>query len=149
MKRSASFSEIAAAKNRVFEEIEKRVIKIMDELDGLSSSAELILYDPGITYAKQRHDAISMQAELDDYRHNRENVCHSTPAYEKISKTSTHLQQTLSNLLTAFQSSDTCMADFKVARDTEGSVDLRQLDALPAFFKKSCGAGRASASESH
>jgi hypothetical protein len=138
VKRSASMSEIAKAKSDLFNEIEKKVIKLSDELDGQSAAAELVLYDPSVTYDKLKRTNHEMMAELDGYRKNKDKVCTSTPAFEQMSKANSRLQQTLSNILYAFQTPDSCMSDYKVFKDHDGSVDLRQLDSVNDHFKANC-----------
>lgn len=138
VERNTSMSNVAKAKSDLFEEIERKVIKISDELDGLAAAAELILYDPGITYDKMTREQRSLRTEVEDYRGNKERVCTATPAFEKVSKVNLRLQQTLGNIVTAFQAPDTCMSGFKVSTDREGAVDLRQLDTIADYFKKAC-----------
>jgi hypothetical protein len=138
VKKSASISEINKAKSDLFNEIEKKVIKLSDELDGQAATAELVLYDPSIAYEKAKRDSRTMNAELEAYRKNKDKNCSSTPAFDQVSKTNAKLQQTLSNILYAFQSPDTCMSDYKVFKDRDGSVDLRQLDTVSDFFKSNC-----------
>jgi hypothetical protein len=138
LKKTASMSEIAKAKSDLFNEIEKKVIKLSDELDGQAAAAELVLYDSGITYDKIRRENRSMLAELESYRKNREKVCTETPAFAQVSRANQRLQQTLSNMLTAFQAPDTCMSEFKVFRDKDGAVDLRQLDGVAEHYRAQC-----------
>ncbi len=138
VKKSASISEISKAKSDLFNEIERKVIKVSDDLDGQAGAAELILYDSSFTYDKLRRENRTMTAELEGYRNNKDKVCTNTPAFEQMSKVKSHLQQTLSNIIYAFQTPDTCMADYKVFKDRDGSVDLRQLDTITDHFKSSC-----------
>ena len=60
VKKSASMSEIAKAKSDLFNEIEKKVIKISDELDGQAAAAELVLYDSSLTYDKLKRASRDM-----------------------------------------------------------------------------------------
>jgi hypothetical protein len=138
MKRSGSMSDIGKAKSDLFAELEKKVIKVSDEQDAQAAAAELILYDPGITYDKNKREAFVANQELDSYRKNRDKVCTSTPAFEQISKANTRLQQTLSSVVFAFQTPGTCMANFKIFKDRDGSIDLRQLDTLGDSYKEQC-----------
>jgi hypothetical protein len=138
IKKTSSISEIAKAKSDVFNEIEKKVIKLSDELDGQAAAAELVLYDSSLTYDKIKRENRAMMTELEGYRKNKDKVCTSTPAFEQMSKANSRLQQTLSNILYAFQPSDSCMADYKVFKDRDGSVDLRQLDPVTDHFKANC-----------
>lgn len=138
IKRVAAISDIAKAKSDLFGEIEKKVIKLSDELDGQAAAAELILYDSGITYDKLKREQRSTLAELDSYRKNKDKMCTTTPAFEQVSKANGRLQQTLSNIVYAFQSPDTCMAEYKVFKDHDGAIDLRQLDTVGDYFKKEC-----------
>jgi hypothetical protein len=135
---SAPISEISSAKVAVFGEIEKRIIKLMDELDGQSESADLVLFDSSITYEKFKRENRAMVSELESYRGNKEKVCTSTPAFETISNANLRLQRTLSGILTAFQTPGTCMSEFKISRDRDGAVDLRQVDTVSDFFKSRC-----------
>lgn len=138
VKRSAPMSEIAKTKSDLFNEIEKKVIKTSDELDAQAGAAELVLWDPGITYDKSRREQRGMIAELDGYRKNRDKVCTTTPAFEQVSKANSRLQQTLSNIVYAFQTPGTCMAELKIFKDRDGSIDLRQLDSVGSQYKESC-----------
>lgn len=138
IKKSASMSEIAKAKSDLFNEIEKKLVKLSDELDGQAAGAELVLYDPSIAYDKMKREGRVMVTELEGYRKNKEKVCTNTPAFETMSKANSKLQTTLSNILVAFQTPDSCMADYKVFKDKDGSVDLRQLDTVSDHFKQSC-----------
>lgn len=138
LKKTASMSEVNKAKGDLFNEIEKKVIKLSDELDGQAAAAELVKYDPSVGNDKFKRESRAMLAELDGYRKNRDKVCTSTPAFEQMSKANASLQQTLSNILYAFQTPDSCMSDFKVFKDKDGTVDLRQLDGLSQKFQEQC-----------
>ncbi len=138
IKKTASMSEIAKAKSDLFNEIEKKVIKLSDELDGQSAAAELVLYDSSLTYDKLKRENRTMMAEIEGYRKNKDKVCTDTPAFASVSKANSKLQQTLSNILYAFQTPDSCMSDYKVFKDKDGSVDLRQLDTVTDHFKSNC-----------
>lgn len=138
IKRSSSISEIAKAKSDLFNDIEKRVIKLSDELDGQAAAAELVLYDSSLTNDKAKRENRALMAELETYRKSKDKVCTKTPAFEQMSKANTRLQQTLSNILYAFQAPDSCMADYKVFKDRDGAVDLRQLDTVTDTFKANC-----------
>lgn len=137
-KRTASISEINKAKSELFNEIEKRSIKLSDELDARAAAAELVKYDSSIANDKFKREAHAMTEELDGYRKNRDRVCNSTPAFEQMSKANASLQQSLSNILYAFQTPDTCMSDFKVFKDKDGSVDLRQIEGVGKKFVEQC-----------
>lgn len=140
IKKSASISEIAKAKSDLFSEIEKKIIKIADEQDGQAQATELILPDPYVTFDKMKREQRSLMAEVEGYRKNKDKVCTNTPAFENMSKINSRLQQTLSNMVYAFQTSDSCMAGYKVFKDKDGSVDLRQLDSASDYFKANCKA---------
>lgn len=115
---------LSSAKSSLFNEIEKKLIKLSDELDGQAAAAELVLYDQSIALEKIKRENRGYLAELEAFRANREQACTSTPAFEKMSKVNSSLQQTLSDMIYSFQTPGTCLADFK---DKEGAVDLRQL----------------------
>jgi len=138
MKNSASISEIAKAKSDLFNDIEKKVIKVSDDLDGQAAAAELVLYDSSLELDKMRREQRTMTAELEGYRKNKDKVCTNTPAFEQMSKANSRLQQTLSNIIYAFQTPDSCMSDYKVFKDRDGSVDLRQLDTVADHYKTAC-----------
>ncbi|MBY0386292.1 hypothetical protein K2X05_14135 [bacterium] len=138
IKKSASISEIARAKSELFSEIEKKVIKIADEQDGQRAAAELVFSDSHLTYDKLKKEQRDLTNEVEGYRKNREKICTTTPEFENMSKVNARLQQTLSNLIYAFQTPDTCMAGYKVFKDKNGSVDLRQLDSASDHFKSNC-----------
>lgn len=138
IKKSASMSEVNKTKGELFNEIEKKIIKLSDELDGQAAAAELVKYDSSITNDKFKRESRLMTTELEGYRKNRDKVCTSTPAFEQMSKANASLQQSLSNILYAFQTPDSCMSDFKFFKDKDGSVDLRQLDGLAQKFSSQC-----------
>lgn len=139
VKNSASMSEIATAKTSLFNDIEKKIIKLSDELDGQASAAEFILWDPGITFDKAKREQRDMTTELEGYRSNKDKMCTSTPAYEAVSKSNAKLQQMLSNIVYSWQTPGTCMSSFKIYKDAEGAIDLRQLDNSVAHYKANCG----------
>jgi hypothetical protein len=138
IKKNSSISEIERAKADLFAEIEKKVIKVSDELDAQAAAAELILYDSSLTYDKLKRSSRTMMAELEGYRKNKDKLCTNTPAFENMSKANSRLQQTLSNIIYAFQTPDSCMSDYKVFKDRDGSVDLRQLDTVTDHYKANC-----------
>jgi hypothetical protein len=138
VKKSSSISEIAKAKSDLFDDIEKKVIKLSDELDGQAAAAELVLYDSSLTYDKLKRDNRKMMTELEGYRKNKDKVCTNTPAFEQMSKANARLQQTLSNIIYAFQIPDGCMSSYKVFKDRDGAVDLRQLDTVADHYKANC-----------
>ena len=138
VKRSASISEIAKAKTDLFNDIEKKVIKTSDELDAQAAAAELILWDPGLMYDKAHREQRGIASELEGYRKTRDKVCTSTPAFEQVSKANAKLQATLSNIVFTFQTPSTCMASYKIFKDRDGSIDLRQLDSVADQYKENC-----------
>lgn len=137
-KKSNVVSVIARAKADLYDQIEKLVIKHSDDLDARMAQTDLVLIDPSIGYSKFKRESKQMVADLDGYRKNRDKVCTSTPAYEQLSKGKASLQQTLSNILYAFQTPGTCMADFKVFKDKDGAVDIRQLSEIGNSYRSRC-----------
>ncbi len=138
VKNSGSTSEVASAKTNLFNDIEKKTIKLADELDGQAAAAEFVLYDPSVTYDKAKREARDLTTEVEGYRKNRDKMCTSTPAYEALTKASGRLQQTLSNIVYAWQTPGTCMDTYKIYRDRDGSIDLRQLDSSVDHYKTEC-----------
>ncbi len=138
VKNSGSTSEVASAKSNIFNEIEKRVVKLADELDGTAGATEFVLYDPSIGYDKAKREMRELTTEVEGYRKNRDKICTSTPAYESLSKASARLQQTLSNIVYGWQTPGTCMDSYKIYRDKEGAIDLRQLDSSVDHYKTEC-----------
>ena len=138
VKKNSSVSEVSRAKNELFLEIEKKLIKLSDDLDAAAASAELVKYDPAIGADKFRREIREMTAELDGFKKNKEKVCTATPAFENLSKTNASLQKTLSGILVAFNTPGTCMYDYKVFKDKDGAVDLRQLDEVGGKYRESC-----------
>ncbi len=138
IKNKGSMSEIAAEKTKLFSELEKKLIQLSTELDGKAQAAEFVLWDPSVTFEKSKREARDMQTELDGYRKNRDKVCTSTPAYEALSKGNARLQQTLSNIVYSWQTPGTCMSTYKIFKDKEGAVDLRQLDSSIEHYKNEC-----------
>ncbi|MBO9666033.1 MAG: hypothetical protein J7501_04410 [Bdellovibrio sp.] len=137
-RKTASSSEISRYKNDLFMEIEKKVIKLSDELDSAAASTDLVKYDSSIAYDKYRRETRAVRNELEGYRKNRETVCTATPAFEQVSKVNSALQKSLSGILYALQTPGTCMDDFKVFKDKDGTVDLRQLNGIPDRFVEKC-----------
>lgn len=138
VKRAASISEVSKYKTDLFADIEKKMIKLSDELDSQSNQAQLIKYDSSIALEKFRRESRGMKTELEGFQKNRDKVCTSTPAFEQLSKVNSSLQTTLSNILFAFQTPGTCMSGFKVFKDRDGTVDVRQLDTVAAKFTENC-----------
>lgn len=138
VKKSGSISEISRAKLDVFSEIEKRVIKLSNDLDTQASQADVVKFDASITGDKLRHEIRDMSKDLDGYKKSKGNLCTSTPEFEALSKTNATLQTTLSNILVAFQAPGTCMESFKVFKDRDGTVDLRQLEGVGKSFQDNC-----------
>jgi len=138
IKKSASISEIARAKSDLFSEIEKKIIKISDEQDSQAAASELVLSDAYVGYDKFKREQRQMLAELEGYRKNKDKVCTNTPAFENMSLANNRLTQTLSNLIYAFQTPDTCMFSYKVFKNSDGTVDLRQLDTAADHYKANC-----------
>jgi hypothetical protein len=140
IKNSGSVSEVATAKTSLFGEIEKRTVKLSDELDGQAAATDFVLYDPAVTYEKMKREAHDLTTEVESYRKNREKMCTSTPAFEALTKASARLQQTLSNIVYAWQTPSTCMSSYKIYRDKDGAIDLRQLDSSVDHYKAECKA---------
>ncbi len=142
IKRSASISEISKYKSELFNEIEKKLIRISDDLDNQSTTAELVKWDPSIANDKFKFESRSMVTELAQTRKGQEKFCSTTATFEEMLKTNAVLQSTLSNVLYAFQTPDTCMSDLTVMKDKDGVVDLKQLDTLPQKYRSQCKAVR-------
>lgn len=138
LKDSGSLSKLSSARNALFGRIEKRVIKLGNELDSLTDSAELVLYDSSITLEKYKTENRDLTSELEAYRSHKEKICKSTPEYEQVSKVNSKLQDLLSKILEAYQSPESCMSQLKIVKDPDGAVDLRQLEKAPDLFKTSC-----------
>lgn len=138
VKRAAALSEISRFKNELFMEIEKKLIKLSDELDSQAAAASLVKYDSSIALDKFRREYHGVSSELEGYRKNREKVCTSTPAFEQISRANSGLQKSLSEILFAFQTPGSCMDGFKVFKDKDGSVDLRQLTGVSEKIIEKC-----------
>lgn len=137
-KKGGSASEISRAKLDVFAELEKRMIKVSNDLDTQASQTDLVKYDASITYDKMKKDMREQSKDLDLLKGNKEKLCTTTPEFEALSKTNSSLQTALSNVLVAFQTPGTCMDSFKIFKDRDGTVDLRQLDGVGKHFIDSC-----------
>ncbi len=138
IKNSASMSDIATAKAALFNELEKKVIKLSDDLDAQSGTAEFVLWDPSIGFEKARKEARDLQTEVDGFRKNRDSVCTSTPAFEAVTKSSARLQQSLSQIVLGWQTPGTCMASYSIYKGGDGAVDLRQVDSASDYYKSHC-----------
>ena len=64
LKRTGSISEIARAKLELFSEIEKKAIKISDDLDAQNATMELVKYDSSIVTDKYKRELRRMDQEL-------------------------------------------------------------------------------------
>ena len=138
IKKVGSISEISRAKLDLFADIERKVIKLSDDLDAQAAQGELIQSDASVTGEKFKADIREANKELEAYKSSKEKLCTTTPQFEAISKTNASLQAALSNILVAFQSPGTCMDGFKIFKDKDGSVDLRQLDGVGKNFLENC-----------
>ncbi len=138
LKKVGSISEISRMKLDLFAEIEKKVIKLSDELDSQALQADLVKFDASVTGDKFKAEIRDMGRDLDAFKASKDKLCTSTPQFEALSKTNTSLQTALSNVLVAFQSPGTCMDGFKVFKDKDGTVDLRQLEGVGKSFLENC-----------
>lgn len=137
-KRNGSMSDVGRVKSEIFMELERKVIKISDDLDHQAAGAEFVKFDPSVGTDKMKREGRPIMAELEGYRKNKDKACTSTPAFEQLSRANAKLQSTLSNIVVAFQTPGTCMSEFKIFKDRDGSVDLRQLDTVPSKYAESC-----------
>ena len=138
IKKSASVSELSRVKNELFLEIEKKLIKISEDLDAVSNVVDLVKYDPSVGTDHYSREMKEMTDQLEKYKKDKEKICTSTPEFENLSRTNSVLQKTLSGIVLAFNTPGTCMYDFKIFKDKDGSVDLRQLDAVAPKYKEMC-----------
>lgn len=138
VKRNGSISDVGRIKSEVFLELERKIIKLSDDMDSAAASADFVKFDPSVGTDKMKRENKPLFAELEGFKKNKEKACTSTPAFEQLSKANTKLQNTLSNIVVAFQTPGTCMSDFKIFKDKDGSVDLRQLDTVPSKYADSC-----------
>jgi hypothetical protein len=138
LKKNGSASEILRAKLDLFSDIEKKVVKLSDDLDAQALQADVVKFDASITGDRLKRELRDANKELEGLRGNRDKLCTTTPQFEQLSKTNAILQTTLSNILVSFQTPGTCMSDMKVFKDKDGSVDLRQLDGVGKTFIESC-----------
>ncbi len=138
MKKLASISEVGRAKLEAFAEMEKKAIKLSDEMDSAAMRAELLKPDSSIVNEKFKRQMRPMSVELTTLRTKNERLCTVTPEFERVTKTNVKLSETLSSLLHAFQQPDTCLDGFKLSKTQDGSVDLRQLESLGKAFQEKC-----------
>lgn len=138
VKKNGSISEISRAKLELFAEIEKKVIKLSQDLDTQASSADFVKYDAAITTERYRREVTAKNKELDSFRSGKNKLCVATPEYENSMKLNKSLQTTVSKMLTAFQTSGTCLDAIKIAKDKEGYVDLKQFDTLDRDYVELC-----------
>jgi hypothetical protein len=83
MKRTGSISEIARAKFDLFAEIERKAIKISDDLDAQNSTMELVKYDSSIATDKYKRELRHMDQELVNLKAELDQRSASNKAYEK------------------------------------------------------------------
>ena len=138
VKKTASISEINRAKSELFNDIEKKLIKTSDDQDTQAAAAELVKYDSAVAYDKFKRESRQMVVDLDTAKKSNEKSCASSATYEQMLKANSSLQRSLSNILYAFESPGNCMSDFKIFKDKDDSVDLRQLDTVPKKFLTQC-----------
>ena len=67
IKKTGSISEISRGKNDLFAEIEKRVVRISDELDAQLATMELVKYDSSIAVEKYKRDLHRLDQENPGY----------------------------------------------------------------------------------
>ncbi len=138
VRKVGSISEISRLKLDLFADIERKVIKLSDELDSQALQGDLVRFDASVTGDKFKAEIRDMTKELEAFKASKDKLCTTTPQFEALSKTNTSLQTALSNILVAFQSPGTCMEGFKVFKDKDGSVDLRQLADIGKSFLDNC-----------
>jgi hypothetical protein len=81
-KRTGSISEIAKAKLDLFSDIEKKAIKISDDLDAQNATMELVKYDSSIASDKYKRELRRMDQELVNVKANLEQKVATNKAYE-------------------------------------------------------------------
>ena len=138
VKKNGSISEISRAKLDLFAEIEKKAIKLSDDLDASALTADLIKFDASITGDKYKRELRYAKEDLDSMRSFKGGVCTSTPEFENRMKVASIAQSTLSSLLNAFQTPGTCLEQVKVKKDKDGKVDISQFDGLAQTYIDSC-----------
>lgn len=167
IRRNGSISEISRAKLDLFAEIEKKVIKLSDTLDAQAAQADLVKFDASITgdkYKKElkeleplrdRRDVVcaaspqfealsrsnqNLQASLAVSKKELENMKSKSAKElcEGLARNNSNLETALSNVLVAFQTPSTCMENFKVSKDKDGSVDLSALSGVGGVYKDRC-----------
>ena len=138
IKKAGSISEVSRAKLDLFADIEKKVIKLSDDLDAQALTADLVKFDASVTAEKLKRIVHDQDKELELNRNNKEKLCTTTPQFEALTKTNQSMQTALSNILVAFQTGGTCMDSFKVFKDKDGTVDLRQLEGVGKAFTDNC-----------
>lgn len=138
IKKSGSASDVSKAKQDLFSDVEKMIVRLSDDLDAKSLSAELVKYDASVTTERYKKELSETSRELEAFLAGKNQLCVATPHYENINKLNMSLQVALSNVLVAFQTQGTCMESFKVKKDGNGLVDLSQLDGLSQSYKDNC-----------
>lgn len=138
IKKNGSISEVSRAKLDLFADIEKKVIKLSDDLDATALSAELIKFDASITADKYKRELRYAKEDLDSLKSLKGGACTSSPEFENKMKVASTLQGTLSSLLNAFQTPGTCLDQLKVKKDKDGKVDISQFDGLAQSYVDSC-----------
>lgn len=68
VKKSASISDINKAKSDLFNEIEAKVVKLSDDLDVASNTADLVKYDSSVAVDKAKLENRDLVQELENYR---------------------------------------------------------------------------------
>jgi hypothetical protein len=138
IKKNGSISEISRAKLDLFAELEKKVVKLSDELDSQALSSDLLKYDASVTGDKLKREMRAYKEENESLRAGKGQACTSTPEYEQKMRVSSRLQGTISTLLNAFQTPGTCLDQLKVKRDKDGKVDVGQFENLAQSYIDSC-----------
>ncbi|MBS1985063.1 MAG: hypothetical protein JST16_12910 [Bdellovibrionales bacterium] len=133
-----SASEIARTKFELFTEIERRVVKISDELDSALAQQFLIKFDPYITNEKYRRE---LQVITNEAIHGVESAagsCATENQLATIAQDNRVLGAQLMALVNAFRSPDSCLSDYPMNVGADGSVDIEALKALPQAFSERC-----------
>ncbi len=138
IRKNGSISEISRAKLDLFAEIEKKTIKLADDLDAQSLTADLIKFDASVTTGKYKRELKFAKEDLESLQSNKGALCVATPEYESKMKVASTLQSTVSTLLNAFQTPGTCMDKLTVKKDKDGKVDVSQFEGLAQSYVESC-----------
>lgn len=136
--KSGSASEIARAKFDIFAEIEKRVIKISDDLDTSLSAQNFIKYDPSVTNDKYRRELEFVTGQTIQGIKSAATNCATEQQLATLASDNRALSTELTRIVNAMRSPTSCLGDQPFQVQPDGSMDLNEVKNLSLAFTDKC-----------